>query len=60
MSNERFALAQRIAASAVELDEPPGFPCYVRSLTVNYMHAMARELAGDREGEIYDLTEDEA
>lgn len=60
MSNEQFSLAQRIAACAVELDDLPDTPCQVRSMTVNVMHAMAIKLAGDREGEIYDLTEEEA
>lgn len=60
MNDKSFLLAQRMAGLAVELDEMPGPPCYARSMTVNVMHAQARKLAGDREGEIYDLTEDKA
>lgn len=58
--DEQFSLAQRISALAIELDEMSGLTCQVRSMTVNVMHAMAIKLAGDREGEIYDLTEETA
>jgi hypothetical protein len=58
--DEQFSLAQRISKLAIELDEMTGVPCHIRSMTVNVMHAMAIKLAGDREGEIYDLTEETA
>lgn len=58
MSQEQFELAQRLASLAVELDESPGTPDFARHLCVDHMHAMANKLAGDRAGEIYDLTEE--
>lgn len=60
MSNEQFSLAQRLAALASELEEMPDSPCIFRHMTADFMHAMARKLAGDRSGEIYDMTEDGA